>query len=79
MARISAGSFQERKAWRGEIKAALISSLPFCQETATFCVSKLTQRQEQEKHKVEIQVFSFHFQGKTEGYTTAISGIKRNF
>lgn len=35
--------------------------------------------QEQVNHKVEIQVFSFHFQEKTKGYTTATSGITETF
>lgn len=28
---------------------------------------------------MEIQVFSFHFQGETKGYTRAISGFKERF
>lgn len=52
----------------------LIACLP--RDTATFCVSKGTQMSGTRELQVEIQVFSFHFQGKTKGYTTAISGIK---
>lgn len=54
----------------------LLPSPPACQKTPLLsrCQSWL-KYQEQVNHKVEIQVFSSHFQGKTKGYTAAISGI----
>lgn len=64
-------TFSGEEGAEGKRSKLLLSSLPLCQEMLPLstCQSWL-KCQEQ----VEIQVFSFHFQGTTKGYTTAISG-----